>query len=67
MTRDSITLYLTEAGADRNAMGHLEGKPRGYDGYAWEVIPATMRDRDGTVDHGFKVSIKKEGYHAYFL
>lgn len=68
MSRDRITLFLTEARAFEAAQRAVEDlfKDTGITA-SLRVLSATMRDHDGTVDHGFKVLITQRGKHRYFL
>lgn len=76
MTRDRITLYLTEARAFEAAeiaMEHFNRiwkMSRDAAGTTFRVLSATMRDKDGSVDKGFKVLIVPPhfiGDHPFYL
>lgn len=55
--RDTITLFLTEARAEAAGVQRKHGHAywKGHKGWTHRVLSATLRDHDGTVDHGFKV------------
>lgn len=62
--QDSITLFLT---ADRaHQAAHRWMNAHAGTRAAYSVVAATMRDHDGTVDHGFKVRIH-DGAASRFL
>lgn len=67
MSPNQITLFLTEKSAIQGAWLHNQELHTMSLDWDYRIIPATMRDRDGTVDHGFKVSITQRGEHRYFL
>mgnify|MGYP001078000441 CR=1 FL=1 len=67
-TQKMITLFISEKSALQAAWLAIEEMPDGNSlRNSNRIIPATMRDKDGTVDQGFKVEITRDGKHSRWL
>lgn len=65
-SQDTITLYISEKSAIQAAWLAIEERGNSIrDDH--RIVPARMRDKDGSIDQGFKVSIMHDQKHVRWL